>query len=319
MAFPPLDQLTRDRLTTRFGSAIAAWLDALPAQATALADRWDVVLGAPPHVDGGATSVVVHGRLPDGAAVVLKLAPEPALAVAEGEALAAAAAGGGEPTARVGGRGPAGDGASAPPPLPRLLARDAAAGALLLEAIEPGTPLDARAEPPDPALVGALLRGLRAIPAAGLPPLRERVDWCFELFARRDADDADRAALARGRALALRLADDGEAAPAFVHGDLHPGNVLDGGPGRGLVAIDPRPCAGDPGFDAADLVLWGVASDGEAERRIAAVAAAAGYPEERLAAWCAALAAMDAVSLAARPGEVPHRAERLATLRALMV
>ncbi|OUC96640.1 hypothetical protein CA984_14275 [Streptosporangium minutum] len=45
------------------------------------------------------------------------------------------------------------------------------------------------------------------------------------------------------------------AGPAgLVHGDLHPGNVLDGGP-RGLVVIDPRPCVGDPAFDAVDWVL----------------------------------------------------------------
>lgn len=295
MAFPPHDPAMRGRLVTRFGPSVAPWLDALPAQAAALAARWQVVLGAPLHVDGGSTSVVVRGVSPDGAAVVLKLTPEPALARAEGDVLAAGGAA-----------------------FPRLLGRDDDAGALLMEAIVPGASLGDRHEPPDAAAVGSLLRRLRAVPAGdGLPPLHERVAWCFDLFERRNVDASDRAALRHGRAAALRLAADWASAPSFVHGDLHAGNVLDGGAARGLVAIDPRPCAGDPGFDAADLVLWGVASVGEAERQVAAVAAATGYDAERLRAWCAALAAMAAVSLAARPGDAPRRTERLATLRAL--
>jgi streptomycin 6-kinase len=337
MAFPPLDPAMRDRLTTRFGPSVASWLDALPAQVATLAARWEVTVGSPPLVDGGSTSVVVHGRAAAGAAVVLKLTPEPDLARAEGDVLEAASAGSVAGSAGAS----SSDSARHAPPFPRLLARDDALGALLIEAIEPGTPLDRSAGPLAAPAVGALLRGLRSIPAAdGLPPLRERVAWCFDLFERRVARDgteahggadarggaeahggdgraADLAALGRGRALALRLADGWDAAPVFVHGDLHPGNVLDGGPVRGLVAIDPRPCMGDPGFDAADLALWGVARVDESERQIDAVATVAGCDAERLAAWCAALAAMAAVSLAARPDAVPRRAERLATLRAL--
>jgi streptomycin 6-kinase len=41
----------------------------------------------------------------------------------------------------------------------------------------------------------------------------------------------------------------------LLHGDLHLGNVLDGGPSRGLVAIDPKACLGDPCFDAVDYVV----------------------------------------------------------------
>jgi len=33
-------------------------------------------------------------------------------------------------------------------------------------------------------------------------------------------------------------------------------NLLDDGGERGLVAIDPAPCLGDPAFDAIDLVFW---------------------------------------------------------------
>lgn len=61
------------------------------------------------------------------------------------------------------------------------------------------------------------------------------------------------------RQLARELAiDDREG--ALLHGDLHPGNVLDGGT-RGLVAIDPRSCVGDPAFDVVDWVFWNVDAD----------------------------------------------------------
>ncbi|MDW5595690.1 aminoglycoside phosphotransferase family protein [Conexibacter stalactiti] len=106
--------------------------------------------------------------------------------------------------------------------------------------------------------------------------------------------------LERGHALARQLSDDRAVPPALVHGDLHPGNVLDGGSRRGLVAIDPRPCAGDPLFDAVDLTLWDVDSVTAAHARVAAVASEAGADRERLAAWCAALAGMAAASLATR-------------------
>ena len=42
----------------------------------------------------------------------------------------------------------------------------------------------------------------------------------------------------------------------MLHGDLTPGNILDGGTERRLVAIDPAPCLGDAAFDAVDLILW---------------------------------------------------------------
>jgi streptomycin 6-kinase len=102
--------------------------------------------------------------------------------------------------------------------------------------------------------------------------------------------------LDRGHALARELAADPGAARVLLHGDLHPGNVLDGGAGRGLVAIDPRACVGDPLFDAVDWVLWR-AEPSDLDRRLAVLASGA---EERLRAWCAAFAAMIAASRANR-------------------
>jgi streptomycin 6-kinase len=97
-------------------------------------------------------------------------------------------------------------------------------------------------------------------------------------------------AFERGARAAATLA--AEPAPAvLLHGDLHPGNVLDGGPGRGLVVIDPRPCVGDPAFDAVDWVFHR-AKPGEWAPRARALAAAMGCDADRLWRWCVVFAPM---------------------------
>jgi len=99
----------------------------------------------------------------------------------------------------------------------------------------------------------------------------------------------------------------------LLHGDLHPGNVLDGGAVRGLVAIDPRPCVGDAAVDAVDWVFWAVDDPGAWEPRSRDLAVVLGLDHERLWAWCAAFAAMLAASRAARGAS----AEQVAALLAL--
>ncbi|MEA2251578.1 MAG: streptomycin 6-kinase, partial [Solirubrobacteraceae bacterium] len=54
----------------------------------------------------------------------------------------------------------------------------------------------------------------------------------------------------------------------------------------------PRACAGDPGFDLVDWVLDASAAAETWRRRADALAAAVGYPPERLWQWCAALAVL---------------------------
>lgn len=340
----PLGDSLERRLIDRFGPGARRWLAGLPELAAGLAERWGVQLDADAPPVGGQTSVVLFGWRSGGRdgtvtgggdgpgsggagddeqAVVLKLAYEPALARDEAHALSAWAAG-----------------SVVPPPVPLVHAHDLATGALLLEAIKPGRALNLTTAPPSQAAVGRLLRALgaplpsaerprrdvpltvgAASPPPGLPSLRERVDFCFELWlARRAANPVARAtvpdgALERGHELARELADDRAAPSALVHGDLHPGNVLGGGPGRGLVAIDPRACVGDPGFDAVDLTLWGVETIDAADARVAAVALHTGGDAERLQAWCAALAAMSAASLASRPR--PGTTRRIETLLAI--
>jgi streptomycin 6-kinase len=202
-------------------------------------------------VGRGNTSPVVHCRRADGRAAILKLSPDPELARAEATALRAW---------RSSGR------------VPALWGE--AEGALLLEAV--------RDEPPDgePARVAALIGALHACPIPPrTPTLAERVEFVFTYRPHPGGD------------LARELAASGGGPAVLLHGDLHPANVLDGGSRRGLVAIDPRACAGDPAFDAMDWVFW-QAEPATWQARAGELAARLGCDEERLWAWCTAFAAM---------------------------
>ena len=70
-----------------------------------------------------------------------------------------------------------------------------------------------------------------------------------------------------------------------MHGDLTPRNVLDDGPPRGLVAVDPAPCLGDAAFDAVDLVFWLADNIETITARATALAKAAGADPHRLLSW----------------------------------
>jgi streptomycin 6-kinase len=114
--------------------------------------------------------------------------------------------------------------------------------------------------------VAPLIRALHlAPPPLGFPPLAERVAFIFDHLGLSGRDEA------------VALASE-PVAPVLLHGDLHPANVLD--TDRGLIAIDPRACLGDPAFDVIDWVL-------RSEHDVAAWAAATRCDPERLARWCA--------------------------------
>ncbi|NKE62245.1 phosphotransferase [Lentzea sp. PSKA42] len=124
------------------------------------------------------------------------------------------------------------------PAMVDLLDTDLAHGALLLETISPGTLA------PDPAKV---VPQLHEANPAGFPPLTTRVDFLFETLLTRRTGTYYAAEHRRARALA-----EDNVKPVLLHGDMHPGNVLQGP--RGPVAIDPRAHAGDPAFDWMDFV-----------------------------------------------------------------
>jgi streptomycin 6-kinase len=227
---------------------------------------------------------VIRGRTAGGRPVVVKASPDRRRIVDEAAALARWTT----------------------PHVPAVYAIDETLGALMIEAIEPGTSLAESPTYPSLERLAALMRSLHSdgIPDASFKSVAERVDY---LYASGSKNYQRRPELTkmiplelyeRGRQLAMRLAAGDTSAPVLLHGDLTPVNVLDGGEGRGLVAIDPAPCLGDPAFDAIDLVLWR-ADDGKTiTSRAEQLARAIGAEVERLVEWCAAFAAMAALEIA---------------------
>ncbi|MFJ8191069.1 aminoglycoside phosphotransferase family protein [Streptomyces sp. NPDC096094] len=209
------------------GAAGRAFIAGLPALAAGFLDRWELRLDGP-AMHGWAALVlpVVRG---DGTPAVLKLQ----ILDEETE---------GEPVAL---RLWDGDGAV------RLLDHDPATGTMLLERLDASRMLSHVEDSREAVLVIArLLAHLTATPA---PPgvrrlgdiarrMLERTPWALE----RIADPADRRLVADCAAAVREVAD--EPGDRLLHWDLHYDNVLaaDRAP---WLAIDPKPLAGDPGFD----------------------------------------------------------------------
>jgi streptomycin 6-kinase len=236
---PHIDPGVRQRLTGRFGSEVDAWFDELPRLLTALAERWQIELGPP--IPRGTASAVFRCRMTDGRRAVLKTSPDRSRLALEASALAA------WQTVHA----------------PAVIAFDEQVGALLLEAIEPGTPLIVSSVYPSLESVAGLLSALhgQSVSAGSYPAVARRVDNLFRSSAKLYERHQELEAVVppdlheRGYALATRLAQ--HKLPIVpLHGDLTPRNILDGGAERGLVAIDPTPCVGDAAFDAVDLILW---------------------------------------------------------------
>ncbi len=292
-----IDEGTRGRLTARFGSAVEAWLGELPGVVSALAKRWRLEIGAP--IPRGSMSVVIQCRMADGRRGVLKASPDRARLVYEAAALE------GWHTRHT----------------PDVLALDEQLGALLLEAIEPGTPLVESSAYPTLERVAELLSSLHAdgIPEPSYPTVGQRVADLFESSAKLYGRDPRLMAVIapelyeRGRRFASRLARD-PAPPVLLHGDLTPSNILEGGAERGLVAVDPAPCLGDAAFDAIDLILWQATDLEMIAERSRRLAAATGVDAGRLLAWCTAFAGMTALELASldAPGDLIEAAAKLA-------
>ena len=265
-----------ERLTRRFGPSVTAWCADAPARADRAAAEWGLVLGD--LIPDGASSVAVRCTWPDGTPAVLKLSPEEPF-LAEQVAMLRRFA----PSGRV----------------PAVLA--ARADAVVLEEVRPGTAADELDPHPSPESWAELMTALHAVepPTGPTRDLRDRSDEFFARIGKRLAEPAIGARISR-RAWDLAIERcttllDTESKRVMLHGDLHLGNVLDGGP-RGLVAIDPKVCVGDPCFDAFDYVLAGAGLDG-VENRCARLANAAGLDGDRLLEWARVGAPLLAIGL----------------------
>ncbi len=202
-----------------FGDKGRAWIVALPEAHATLAERWQLELG--PELQGGLLSCVREARLADGSAAILKVgAPSPRTRH-EISALRA-----------WGGNG-----------APELLAADEELGAMLLEQIVPGThPADAEA-----GTVATLLSELHVRPFAGLVTLGDLVR---HRIARATAEGRASEAKTTWALAKLAELEESPALAVLLHGDFDERNLLVCAR-RGLCAIDPLPCVGDPAYDAA--------------------------------------------------------------------
>lgn len=285
------------RLIRRFGDGVASWCAGLPALAASKARRWTLELGAP--FLAGNSSAAFRCVRADGTPAVLKLSPDLPVVAEQVATLKLF-----EPGGRV----------------PAVLNADIDDGAVLLELIEPGTPAGELPAPPSAVEWAELMRNLHVAPVPSDYPrdLRGQCEGFFDRIGRRVSDPeigrwVSRADVERGAARCRALVDT-ESTRVLLHGDLHLSNVLDGGASRGLVAIDPRACVGDPCFDAVDYLLDGAGRDGAATR-CAALAAASGLDESRLLEWCRAVAPVVAITYLRRPGTEQAVAEMLELAR----
>ena len=279
-----LDDDSRDRLISRFGTGVGAWCAALPEMVERYCLRWHLELD---QALSGNGSRVFIGRQHGNRGVVLKLTPDRAIANEEAIALRAWAA---------------------TPHAVDIVDADLETGALLLENIEPGTKASDQPELPAASDVAALLAGLRG--AAGydggyLPTLAQCMESMFSRIGGLLSDPRVSPlvaphVLAEGHRKARELASGGPA--GLIHGDLHLSNILLAGSARGLVAIDPRPGVGDLTFDAIDWTLDRAASIDEVCELIDQLGQLIpDLDRDRLWRWCRAAAAALAILRLRRP------------------
>lgn len=207
-----------------------AWLDSVPGQVDRYTKEWGLRPTA--AAMAGMGSLVLPVERADGVSAMLKLQPVDDETVGEA----------------VGLRIWDGDGSV------RLLDEDPETGVLLLEALDASRDLMSVDDEEALDVVIALLARLTAVPAP--PDLRRLSDIAAQMVADTPAAlpklaiPEERALVEYAAAVVGELV--GEAGDRLLHWDLHYENVLAPLPGSGReawLAIDPKPLAGDPGFD----------------------------------------------------------------------
>ncbi|MFJ7159260.1 aminoglycoside phosphotransferase family protein [Streptomyces sp. NPDC101118] len=245
------------------GEAGRAFVTALPGRAAGFLDLWGLRPDGPP-MHGMCALVLPVTRTADGARAVLKLQLLDEETAGEAAALRAW------------------DGQGAV----RLLAEDPATGTMLLERLDEGRHLSALADPDQAARVLAeLLARLTARPApAGLRRLGDITAGMLDDVPEAEAELADPGERALLRDCAAALAEvAGEPGDRLLHWDLHYDNVLAGGREPWL-AIDPKPLAGDPGFELLPALVnrWDPAA---VLRRFDLMTEVLGLDRDRARAW----------------------------------
>ena len=255
------------------GEAGRLWLRSLPGVVAECAARWSLRVAPPfsPLTYNYAAPAEGAG----GARFVLKVGVPVRELLTEIEALRA-----------FGGRGAA-----------RLVEADAEAGALLLERLEPGTPLTALCERDDGAATSAAASVMRKLwrPAPAGHTFPTAADWGrgFRRLRERFGGGTGpfpRALVEEAETLFAELLES-SSAPALLHGDLHHGNVL-AAVREPWLAIDPKGLVGEPAYEVGALLRnplpqlfrWPQPVR-VSERRIARLSEELGFERERVRGW----------------------------------
>jgi streptomycin 6-kinase len=251
------------------GEAGRAWLAELPRLIDELRELWSIAeIGS--AFEGGCVGYVAPVVRADGSQVVLKVSLADVDTECEADALVVWN----------------GNGAV------RLLESDRRRGAMLLERLEPGTPL--AAHPDGDAAIGiacSLLRRLW-VSAPATHPFRLVTELAQQYADNFPAQyvEASRPfgeSLLQGAVeLCRKLARDG-AARTMANQDFHLGNILAARREPWLV-IDPKPLVGEPAFDCAHLIrslLPDRIANPEFERLVSTIAGRLDLPDRRIAEW----------------------------------
>jgi len=251
------------------GEAGRAWLAELPRLIDELRQLWSIAeIG--PAFEGGCVAYVAPVVLTDGSQVVLKVSLADEETECEPDALAVWN----------------GNGAV------RLLESDRRHGAMLLERLEPGTPL--AAYPDRDAAIDIACSLLRRLWVSA--PAMHQFRLVTEL-AGQYADNFPAKYVEAGRPfgesllngaveLCRQLARD-DAARTMANRDFHLGNILAARREPWLV-IDPKPLVGEPAFDCAHLIrslLLDQIATPEFEGLVSTVAGRLDLAAQRIAEW----------------------------------
>ncbi len=255
-----------------YGEAGTAWIDRLPAIVAACAHRWSLTV-APPFVPL-SYNYVAPAAGADGTPFVLKIGFPCRELTNEIEAL------------RIfDGHG-----------IARLVAFDHDDGALLLERLLPGTPIDGLDDDRATLIAAGVMQRLWR-PAPAGHPFPTTADWGKGFVRLRQRFDGGAgplpsALVARAESLFDEL-HASAAEPVLLHGDLHHLNILAAGPDRYL-AIDPKGLVGEPAYETGALLrnprpwLLAQAHPGRPRilaRRIGLLSDVLGFDRRRLRDW----------------------------------
>ena len=271
------------RTVALHGEAGRLWLDGLPALVEHCAGRWGLEVGPPFTPLSYNYAAPAEG--PRGERFVLKLGVPTQGLLDEIDALLG-----------FGGCGAV-----------RLFDSDAARGALLLERLQPGTPLSALCEEDDEAATAAAAAVMRGLSRAGRHPPHRRptaADW-GRGFERCRAHygggpgPLPRKLFEEAESLYAELLSTSDP-PTLLHGDLHHGNIL-AAEREPWLAIDPKGLIAEPAYEVGallrnpmpQLLRWPDPVR-VTERRIAQLSDELGFGRERVRGWGLAQAVLSA-------------------------